>query len=107
VWRRILDDLPAKWELDARELRLLEQACRCADDAAAIEREIAKSGRIVRGSKGQPRAHPALDVLVRLRTLEASLLKPLELSPPVAKTPAQQRAEGATATRWNRARKGA
>ena len=105
LWLRIVRDLPAGWELDARELRALEQGCRCADDAAALEDAVAKSGRLVSGSKGQPRAHPALDVLVRLRTLEAALLRQLELEPPAVKSPAQSRAGKAAAARWTARRK--
>lgn len=101
LWRRIVGDLADGWRLDERELRALELAGRCADDMATLEKAIAKDGSVVRGSMGQLRPHPGLDVLVRLRTLETALLRPLELAPAAAaKTASQQRAQAAVSTRW-------
>lgn len=107
LWRRIIGDLPDGWALDERELRALEQAAKCADDLARLEKAIAAEGYTVAGSQGQLRPHPGLDVLVRLRSLEAQLLRSLELEPPRARTPAELRGAKAAATRWaTRARRG-
>lgn len=102
LWKRLIADLPDGWELTERELRTLEQAGKCADDAAGLEKAISREGYTVEGSQGQLRPHPGLDVLVRLRNLEAQLLARLELEPPRVATPAEVRASKAARTRWAR-----
>jgi P27 family predicted phage terminase small subunit len=108
LWARIAGDVPEGWRLDERELRALEAACRCADDVAELEAAVERDGFTVEGSQGQPRAHPALDLIVRLRGLEASLLRRLELEPPRVRSPVEARSARAAASRWSaRRRQGA
>jgi terminase small subunit-like protein len=100
LWERMVAEVPEGFRLDERELRALEQACRCADDAAALEEAIARDGHTVLGSTKQPRAHPALVSLIRLRGLEASLLAGIDLEPQAVRSPAQSRSSKAASTRW-------
>jgi len=51
IWSAILSEFC----LDERELLVLEQAARQADNVAALEAEIADSGLVSRGSSGQMR----------------------------------------------------
>jgi hypothetical protein len=94
--------LGAGWELDARELHLLERACRCADDLAALEAVVDTDGATVKGSRGQTVVHPALSEARQLRLTQARLLGSLELADPAERsaTPAQARARKAAGARW-------
>lgn len=66
--------------LDARDLRLLRDAARTADDLATIETELKTAPALVAGSTGQMRAQPLLDEARKGRSLIASLLKQMNLS---------------------------
>ena len=52
VWRGILDDLGADWELDRRELFVLEAAARQADLNRSLEVALEEDGVRVAGVKG-------------------------------------------------------
>src|SRR5690349_5778983 len=89
LWRSIAkqwaaDDLAP----DARERRLLEDACHEADvlDALAVELADAMSdGRLtVKGSMGQPVTHPHVAECRRSRAQIAALLGKLGMDQPVA-----------------------
>jgi len=104
LWKSILDDLDAEWELDAREIHFLARACRCADELAMLQKEIDKSGVTVEGSRGQVIVHPALVEARQLRLVLLRLLSAIEMVDPSASiraaTPAQARGRKAAETRW-------
>lgn len=105
LWRSITGDLDDDWELDARELHLLERACRCADDLQALEAQVDQDGATAKGSRGQTVVHPALAEARQLRLVQLRLLSALELVDPVEKrraaTPAIARARRAAEARWS------
>jgi hypothetical protein len=104
LWAAIVGDLDAGWELDARELHLLERACRCADELAKLEAAVDRDGVTAEGSRGQVIVHPALSESRQLRLVQARLLGAIELADPKAghrsSTPAQARARKAAESRW-------
>ena len=51
LWGRLV----GLYVFDAREVTILEQACRQADLVAVLDREIARAGIVVEGYNGQPR----------------------------------------------------
>lgn len=106
LWGRIISDLDEGWELTERELHLLTEACRTADDLAALDESIATEGRTVEGSRGQPVVHPAIAEVRQLRALQLRLLGSLELADPVeslrSATPEQARKRKAASARWAR-----
>ncbi|GAB3607957.1 hypothetical protein GCM10027414_00820 [Humibacter ginsengiterrae] len=90
LWRQIATD----WHEnnvapDAREHRLLEDACREADTLAMLEAEIATaaaSGSLVTsGSMGQAVTHPHVSEARRSRAQIAANLKALQLDVPEPK----------------------
>lgn len=73
---------------DARELECLRQACATADDLARIEAVLADDDRlVVKGSQGQPVAHPMLSEARACRQQIAALLARLDLSVPEETAP--------------------
>lgn len=106
VWQRILADLGEDWELDARELLILESACRQADLNRRLEDAIAKDGVRVMGSQGQPRMNQMATELrqgrVAFEKLLASLALPGDEGNPT--TASQKRAQTAALARWGRRR---
>jgi len=98
-----MSDLDEGWELDARELHLLDRACRCADDMALLEIVIAKDGVTTVGSRNQVVVHPALQEVRQLRLVQLRLLGALEIADPASlagKTAAQQQGRRAVQARW-------
>lgn len=97
-------DLAGDWQLDARELALLERAGRCADELAKLEKAIDKDGITIAGSKNQRRIHPAVGEARQARLVLLRLLSAIEVTDPKASiraaTPAQKRARDAANTRW-------
>jgi hypothetical protein len=67
------------WELDARELHLLERACRCADELDDLEAAVDADGVVVKGSRGQASVHPALSEARQLRLVQLRLLGGIQL----------------------------
>lgn len=102
LWREIAkqwrdDDLTP----DARELRTLADACSEADTLAALETELRaaqKSGAmIVRGSQGQPVAHPFVSEARASRTAIRAALYKLGMEDPAA---AEKVGKGGRTTSW-------
>jgi hypothetical protein len=66
LWRSVVCDIEQRgndetsFELDPRELTLLEQACRIADRITELEAIVQKKGLTTRGSTGQEVIHPAV-----------------------------------------------
>lgn len=104
LWKAILDDIDAGWELDARELDCLERACRCADRIADLEAEVKRDGVTVAGSRGQTTLHPAISEIRQTELTRLRLLSAIELVDPKAAvrsaTPAQARGRHAAQVRW-------
>jgi hypothetical protein len=103
LWRAILTDVPAEYELAARELHILGRACRVADEVDLLERSIDEVGVVVRGSRGQPVLNRALEEVRLARLAEAKLLTLLDLEEREAtESPRQQQARRAANARWAR-----
>lgn len=75
-WRAIV----TAYDLRLDELRLLDQACHCLDELAAIDDALRGEPMTVRGSNGQPRPHPLLAEARAHRALFASLCRQLALA---------------------------
>ena len=94
----------SSYVLDAPELELLTEICRALDDVEDLHRAVAAEGRTVAGSRGQPRAHPALAELRATRVVLGRLLAQLEL-PDVdgesLPSPVQARGRRAARERWD------
>jgi hypothetical protein len=102
LWKAVLGDVPAGWDLDARELHLLERACRCADELALLDGLVDRDGPMTAGSKGQPRMHPALGEARALRLAQLRLLGAIQLQPPTEQSAGTRQAKKAANARWNR-----
>ncbi|MGH2950727.1 MAG: P27 family phage terminase small subunit [Solirubrobacterales bacterium] len=103
LWRAILSDVSEDWELDRRELHLLERACICADRLAELDAAVARDGATTKGSRGQIVAHPALAQATALEIVQLRLLSALELADPAeARSPTSQRNRRAADVRWSR-----
>jgi hypothetical protein len=104
LWIAVLADIEPDWELDAREVALLVQACRIADQLAELDAAVAVDGATVRGSRGQTVIHPGVSEGRALRPAQLRLLGAVELCDPAsaikASTPAQARARAAAQARW-------
>jgi hypothetical protein len=74
------------WELDAKDLALLEIAARTADTVGELEAVIAQDGNIIEGSQGQKRLHQAVPALTAARALQARVVAQIELVAPPPKT---------------------
>lgn len=102
--RRFWMTVTGTYELDAPEAELLIETCRALDDCEALHGVITAEGRTVAGSRGQPRAHPALGELRATRVMLGRLLAQLEL-PDVdgasLPTPVQARGRRAARQRWD------
>jgi phage terminase small subunit len=102
LWRAIVKDVAADWELDAKDLATLTEAARIADTLAALEKAIKRQGAVVEGSTGQPRVHPAIGEANKLRETQHRLLRSIELEAPAADANARSRfASEAARARWS------
>jgi hypothetical protein len=86
LWRSVLADLTEAsspgdepWELDARELLILEAAARQADTNRALEDVLREHGMVVVGSTGQPRLNAAATEVRQGRIALEKLLSSLAL----------------------------
>jgi hypothetical protein len=109
LWRRVLGDLAPGWELDARDLALLAEAAKLADELALLEKGIKQMGAVVEGSMKQPRPNPLMAEARAHRLAIQKLLAGLVLEDPAiaraAMSPASRRASDAAAVRWQGARR--
>src|SRR5215216_1650018 len=87
--------------LDARELHLVERACRVEDELRQLEAVVDHDGMMSTGSTGQAVVHPALAEARQLRLVQTCLLGQIELCSPEAGT---RTASSAYASRASRAR---
>ncbi len=100
-WRTVVGG----FELTESETQLLHEACRTLDEIDALRDVIAAEGSTVKGSTGQPRAHPAYNELRSHRAMLSRLLVQLALPDDaggVMPTPASSRAAKAAHARWSR-----
>jgi phage terminase small subunit len=108
LWKAILGDIAADWELDRRELRHLERACVVADRLAELDAAVEREGAMVKGSRGQPVVHPAVSEARQLELVQLRLLASLELEDPEHRrergTPASKAARKAARSRWGDSR---
>lgn len=96
VWRETLRAVADGWQLDERDLLLLEHAGRHADLIADLEAAIKADGITVKGAAGQDRLSAGVPALNVARGVLARLLAQIEIAPPGPKTGAlngRQRAE--------------
>lgn len=83
LWREIAAQVAADGlQLDARERRLLRDACAEADALEAVEAALDGARLMVRGSQGQDVAHPLLGEARRSRATIAQLLGRIGLEDP-------------------------
>jgi P27 family predicted phage terminase small subunit len=102
LWKSIAADIEPGWRLDARELHLLERACRIEDEVRELERVVDQDGLVTTGSRGQPAVHPALTEARQLRIVQQRLLGGIELCNPRhgSATANGSRAARAANARW-------
>ncbi len=100
--KRVWGLIHAEFQLDARELLVLEQAARQADAVAALELEIAEAGLVGRGSRGQLRLSPTVSELRQARLSVAKLLRDLALPDHDGAKATSRRARKAATARWER-----
>jgi hypothetical protein len=93
-----------KYVLTPAELEMLGQACRTADELDRLERAVRQLSELtVRGSTGQPKAHPLLEEVRRHRVLLERLTSALCLpneDEQVGRTPGQKHGQRAIEARW-------
>lgn len=104
LWRAIIGALDADWQLDRRELHLLERAAKIEDRLVKLDAAIDADGPVVGGSKGQPVAHPGLQESRQLALAQHRLLRDLELSNPDKRRDpiVSARARRAARARWDK-----
>lgn len=106
LWASILGGVEEGWELDQRELHLLERACRIEDQIAALELVLEAEGPTTKGSRGQVVVNPAQSESRQLALAQHRLLRDLELRDPaeaMRRAPiATQRARRAAAAGWGK-----
>ena len=106
LWNRLVGALGEDWNLDERELALLEEAAKTADELGELGEALDRDGMTVTGSRGQPVLHPAVGEIRQMRTLLLRLLGSIELSDPIeavqAATPEQAKKRRAASARWAR-----
>lgn len=106
LWAQVTNGLTFRPD----ELAILDQACRVADQVAALERVLAKSKSMIPGSTGQQVLHPAIAELRLQRSTLSTLLARLDI--PEADgdlsewdgLTASQRARRAARARWDHRR---
>ena len=83
LWRQIASQVAEDGlELDQRELKLLESACREQDMLARIEAALADAPLTVKGAQNQLVAHPLISEARRSRAQIAALLRAIGLEDP-------------------------
>ena len=100
IWKRLNSEL----EFSAREVIVLEQACRVADTVAILEALIEREGTSSTGSRNQARLNPALSELRQSRLTLLRLLSAIDVpdGAEVPRTAASRRAQRAADVRWGR-----
>jgi len=110
LWRSVIDDVASRGtdeldcELDPRELKLLEHACRVEDRIVALQELVDKQGLRVRGSKGQQVLNPAIAEIRQQQIVQQRLLGQIGLDVGTGEKTgaASNRARHAAQARWSR-----
>lgn len=101
LWLSVAD----RYVLTAGEVEMLSQACRTADELDRLERAVRQLTELtVRGSTGQPKAHPLLEEVRRHRVLLERLTSALCLpneDENVGLRPGQKHGQKAINARWH------
>lgn len=103
--RALWQAMAGRYELRPDEAAVLEQACRCADDCAAIAAALDGEPAMTVGSTGQPVAHPLRRELRETRLLMSRLLAQIDTPDGVGawdNLSSAQRARKASRARWDR-----
>jgi P27 family predicted phage terminase small subunit len=105
LWKSIMADVGPGWRLDARDLHLLERACRIDDELRQLEQILDDQGLTTTGSRGQQTIHPCLAEARQLRQVQQRLLGAIELCDPATGSSASSsvHASRAAQRRWQRA----
>ena len=98
--KRVYSAIVGEFDLDGRELLVLEQAARQADVVVALEEEVASSGLVGRGSSGQMRLSQTVTELRHARLALSKLLGELALPDDEDETAASRRGRKAAEARW-------
>jgi phage terminase small subunit len=104
LWARIVADLADAWELDERELHLLESACAVRDTIAELDAAVTEDGALITGPRGSRQVHPGIQESRQLRGAEMRLLRALQLTDPEDVSPTTRKARTAAQARWSRTR---
>lgn len=104
LWQTILADVAEGWELDARDLDVLEEACAVEDTIAALDKAIKRDGEVLDGERGV-RVNPAVVEVRQCRVAKMRLLAAVDLDERPVSTPTQRRAQHAATVRWDLERK--
>ena len=103
--KRLWAAVATKYVLTPAELEMLSQACRTADELDRLERAVRQLAELtVRGSTGQPKAHPLLEEVRRHRVLLERLTGALCLpneDEEVGRSPGQKHGQRAINARWH------
>lgn len=105
LWTTLIDDVPASWQLGARDLDTLEDACAIEDTIAALEKSIKRDGEVLVSDKGGHRVNPAVTEVRQCRVAKMRLLAQVDLEERTVSTPTQRRAQNAANVRWDLERK--
>jgi phage terminase small subunit len=105
LWKSTQDDLAIGWELDARDLEILTDACHLQDTIAALEKSVKRDGETYSTEKG-PRLNPAVAELRYARSAKSRLLRDIDMDErQTGVSGASQRAQNAANVRWELQRK--
>ena len=74
-WEEVVDD----YQLEGHHLRLLQAACEAWDRAQQAREILAAEGVTFTDDRGNPRAHPAVQIEKDARTAFARLIRELDL----------------------------
>jgi hypothetical protein len=104
--RRLWLSVADRYVLTAAEVEMLGHACRTSDELDRLERAVRQLSELtVRGSTGQPKAHPLLEEVRRHRVLLERLTSALCLpdeDQEVGLRPGQKHGTRAINARWAR-----
>lgn len=76
---RLWDETLAVYDMGEHELRVLGEACHTLDLIQQMRRRIKRDGVMVKGSMGQPVAHPLASEVRQQRALFSTLMRSLDL----------------------------
>ena len=78
----LYDSVTTTWDLHPGAVEMLLMACEVRDQIEETNRIVKAEGILTTGSRGQPIAHPAVQLGKQLRVTFANLMAKLELEYP-------------------------